>query len=137
MAYNPSIKPARPFNPNGDADILYKAMKGFGTDENALIAVLCNRTWEQRKEIALAFKTSYGKDLVKEIESETSGNFEKLLVNLLTDPQLIEAQHLEDSIKGIGTNEKALIDCICTKNNFELNQLKISYKKCKIRIFEI
>ena len=49
------------FNPEDDAKVLRKAMKGFGTDEKAIINVLANRTNEQRQEIALYFKTKFGK----------------------------------------------------------------------------
>lgn len=50
-----------PFNPRADAEILRKAMKGFGTDEYAIIVVLSKRTNAQRQEIAREFKTLYGK----------------------------------------------------------------------------
>lgn len=60
----PTVRPANPFNPRGDAEILRKAMKGFGTDEKAIIEVLTNRTNSQRQQIALEFKTLYGKVLV-------------------------------------------------------------------------
>lgn len=58
---SPTVYTHEGFNPQNDAEILRKAMKGFGTDEKAIIQVLANRTNEQRLEIALAFKTLYGK----------------------------------------------------------------------------
>lgn len=55
------MTPVASFNPRGDAEVLRKAMKGFGTDEKAIINVLANRTNSQRLEIAVQFKTLYGK----------------------------------------------------------------------------
>lgn len=58
---NPTLRPANPFDPHRDAEILRKAMKGFGTDEKAIIQVLTHRVNSQRQEIAMHFKTMYGK----------------------------------------------------------------------------
>lgn len=129
---NPTLRPFQPFNPAQDAEQLYKAMKGFGTDETKLIDVLCKRTFDQRNEIAHVFKTSYGKDLVKNIESETSGNFRRVLVSLLQRPMMVEAVHLRESVAGLGTDEHALIDVVCTKTNAEMMELKQTYFQCRI-----
>ena len=56
----PTVHPASPFDARADADALHKAMKGFGTDEMALIQILCHRTSAQRAAINQAYKSGYG-----------------------------------------------------------------------------
>lgn len=47
MQGNPTVVPVPNFDPVADAKTLRKAMKGFGTDETALIDVICRRSNEQ------------------------------------------------------------------------------------------
>jgi Annexin len=44
-----------------DAKALHEAMKGMGTNEQPIIAILANRTNSQRQLIAHRFKTLFGK----------------------------------------------------------------------------
>lgn len=53
--------PAALFDARADADALHKAMKGMGTDEKALINILCHRSNDQRVSITQAYKSGYGK----------------------------------------------------------------------------
>jgi hypothetical protein len=125
---NPVLRPHQPFNAAEDATRLYKAMKGFGTDEIALIDVLCHRTHPQRQEIATVFKFSYGKDLLKEVMSETSGDFRRTLKGLIMQPIQFEAEELRESIQGLGTDEATLIDIVCSKSNNEMIELRNAYR---------
>jgi len=65
-----------------DAYEMRRAMRGAGTDEAALIEILCTRTNAQVHAINAAYKTMYGKKLEDAIISETSGHFRKLLVSM-------------------------------------------------------
>ncbi|XP_068159157.1 annexin B11 isoform X1 [Drosophila tropicalis] len=123
----PTVTPAQGFDPVRDAHDLRKAMKGFGTDENALINIICRRSNEQRQEIQRQYKTHFGKDLIEDIKSETSGNFEKLLVGLLRPIVDFYCAELNDAMAGLGTDEEVLIEILCTLSNMEIHTIKNQY----------
>jgi annexin A7/11 len=125
------VLPATPFDASSDANALRKAMKGFGTDEDGLINVICRRTNAQRQEIARNFKTCFGKDLIADVKSETSGNFENLLVALLTPTIQFYAKELYDALSGVGTDEDVLIETLCTMSNYEISVIKDTYYRSK------
>lgn len=125
--------PAQGFDPVKDAHTLRKAMKGFGTDEDKLIEVICGRNNEQRQEIQRQYKTHFGKDLIDDIKSETSGNFEKLLVGLLRPIVDYYCAELNDAMAGLGTDEEVLIEILCTLSNVEIHTIKNQYLRCKLK----
>lgn len=121
--------PKEDFDAQADSEALRKAMKGFGCDDNGLIEVICRRSNQQRQEIAKVFKTHYGKDLIENIKSETRGNFESLLVALLTPTLDYYCREIYDACEGIGTDEEVLIEILCTLSNQEINMIKDRYQE--------
>lgn len=149
--------PAQNFDPVADANALRKAMKGFGTDEDTLINIICRRSNEQRQVCSFGktsllilrdqrysstfallsfeqiiqrnYKTHFGKDLIEDIRSETSGNFENLLVSLLTPIIDFYVKELHDAMAGIGTDEDVLIEVLCTMSNYEIHSIKHAYER--------
>ncbi|KAM4747177.1 annexin A2 [Rhinophrynus dorsalis] len=68
--------------PQYDASELKGSMKGLGTDEDTLIEIICSRTNQELHDIQLAYKELYKTELEKDIVSDTSGDFRKLMVAL-------------------------------------------------------
>ncbi|KAI4885732.1 hypothetical protein NFI96_018209 [Prochilodus magdalenae] len=80
-----------------EAHRLRQAMEGVGTDEETLLEVLCTRTPNQLSDITTVYNREYKRDLEKDLISETSGDFTKLLVALLKKEY--GARSLEEDIR--------------------------------------
>ena len=66
-----------------DCRSLYEAMHRLGTNEATLIEIIATRPTHQLYQDRMLFQQLYNKDLVKYVESETSGHFRKVLVAML------------------------------------------------------
>uniref|UniRef100_A0A671LTH6 Annexin n=1 Tax=Sinocyclocheilus anshuiensis TaxID=1608454 RepID=A0A671LTH6_9TELE len=115
-------------DPLKDAEVLRKAMKGFGTDEQAIINLLGSRSNRQRVPLLVSFKTAYGKDLIKDLKSELSGNFEKLVLATLKTPAQYDAYELKEAIKGAGTDEACLIEILASRSNAKIREINQVFK---------
>ena len=62
---------------------LRKAMKGLGTNEDTLIEILATRSNERINRIKQRYSEMYNRNLVADVESDTSGFFREILKKLL------------------------------------------------------
>lgn len=124
-----TIKPKANFNGQKEAEILRKAMKGMGCDETAVISVVTTTNAQQRRQIALDFKTMYGKDLEKNLKGELKGKLEFIVLHLFQTAPEFDAHMLRKAMKGLGTDESTLIEILCTRTNAEIKAMREAYKK--------
>ncbi|MEJ1276668.1 annexin A8 [Cricetulus griseus] len=124
-----TVKGSSHFNPDPDAETLYKAMKGIGTNEQAIIDVLTKRSNVQRQQIAKSFKAQFGKDLTETLKSELSGKFERLIVALMYPPYKYEAKELHDAMKGLGTKEGVIIEILASRTKNQLREIMKAYEE--------
>merc|ERR1711879_51599 len=65
------------------AEVLYKSMKGLGTDDRTLIRTICDRCEQDLGAIKKVYTKKYGKTLFSAVKSETSGDYERMLLALI------------------------------------------------------
>ena len=117
------------FNPEQDCQILRNAVHGVGTDEKAIINIIVNRNAAQRAEIRRCYKSLFGKDLIKRLREDTSGNFREVIAGMFMTPAEYDAMWLYKAMKGLGTKEGVLIEIIGTRTNEELRQIKDVFER--------
>uniref|UniRef100_A0A8C9WVG4 Annexin n=1 Tax=Scleropages formosus TaxID=113540 RepID=A0A8C9WVG4_SCLFO len=123
-----TVKDFEGFDASSDAQTLYNAMKGIGSDKETILDLITSRSNAQRQEIVAAYKSLFGKDLIGDLKYELTGKFERLIVCLMRPPAYHDAKEIKDAIKGLGTNEKCLIEILVSRNNQQIHALRDAYK---------
>ena len=59
-----------------------KAVKGLGTNDKMLIRNILSRVGIDMKEIRDSYKNLFGKDMIQDIKEDTSGDYQKILINI-------------------------------------------------------
>jgi len=107
-------------DPNMDASRLKTAFRGFCTDNKTVIEIMANRSKEQLAAIAQAYASKYTHSLEHDLKSETSFNFQKLLLGLMNHRTHLRRELLRYATKGAGTAERYLIDVLSPACNAEI-----------------
>jgi annexin A7/11 len=109
------------------ADALRKAMKGFGTDEAALIRVLAHLDPLQMAAVRQTYTRHLNRDLYKDVKSETSGYFEQGLLAVIEGPLMDDAELVREAVKGVGTKEWLLNDILLGRSNADMREIRNAY----------
>ncbi|KAK5890158.1 hypothetical protein CesoFtcFv8_010383 [Champsocephalus esox] len=128
MVFRGIITDVPDFDPSTDAETLYNAMKGMGSDKEAILDLVTSRSNVQRQEIIAAYKCNFGQDLIEDLKYELTGKFERLIVSLMRTPAYHDAKEINDAVKGAGTNEKVLIEVMASRNNQQIQDMVAAYK---------
>lgn len=110
-----------------DADLLYIAGKGIGTDESVVISILCARTKAQLDAIDLIYRERYHQSLKDFISSELSGDLGELLSYTQLSEVEFDAAILHKAFTGIGCDKELVIEVACTRSAARLQAAKEYY----------
>ncbi|KAL5488532.1 hypothetical protein EMCRGX_G017482 [Ephydatia muelleri] len=123
--------PAHDFDAQSDAVSLKKDLEG--SDHSALIKILAHRSNVQRQDIKRKYRELHGKDLEEDVKSKIGGilkghDFQHLVLALLDERAVYDAKCLREAMKGLGTDERTLIDILCTRTNQEIRDIVAAYR---------
>ncbi|KAL4803885.1 hypothetical protein BDV18DRAFT_144607 [Aspergillus unguis] len=119
-----------------EAEVLRKAMKGFGTDEKALIGILGKPNALQIAAIRSTYSSHIGRDLYSDVKSETSSYFRQGLLAIIDGPLMHDTELVRDAVQGVGTKEWLLDDVLLGRTNADLLAIKNSYDRTYRRSLE-
>lgn len=127
--YRGIVKDTQNFVANQDAEVLYNAMKGIGSDKETIIDLLTSRSNTQRQQVYVSYKTLFGRDLIDDLKYELTGKFERLIIGLMKPPAVYDAKELKDAIEGLGTDENCVIEILASRSNKQIHELTEAYKE--------
>ena len=116
------------YNPNTDAEELRNAIKPK-KDEDKIIKIIANRTNDQRQKIKETYNSLYKSDLIKDLQKALHGHFEDVVVALFYNPIDYDCYQLRKAVKGLGTDEEALIEILCTRPPDIIEAIKKRYSE--------
>lgn len=113
-------------------------MKGFGTDEKALISTLVRipDPLIMASLVSTYSRTHKGRSLLSDIHSETSSWFREGLEALVRGPLAQDVYQLHEALAGIGTREVVLNDILLGRTNADLEAIKREYHRTHHRTLE-
>ncbi|CAA6659509.1 unnamed protein product [Spirodela intermedia] len=119
--------PAEVPSPAEDAEKLYQAFSGWGTNEGQIVSILAHRNAEQRRVIRKVYAETYGEDLLKSLDKELSQEFEKLVLLWTLDPAERDALLANEAVRKWNPRDRVLIEIACARSSTELILVRQAY----------
>ena len=116
---------------------LRRTAKGLGTDEEYLAGILLALTNNEGpgnptiQAVDAAFAHEYGVTLRAMITSETSGDYRRFLLNMMTPKAELDAAAFDKATTGrlLGNDDDLLIELVCTRSDTDLLAARKMYEK--------
>ncbi|CAH8382743.1 unnamed protein product [Eruca vesicaria subsp. sativa] len=116
-----------------DARVLKKAVaRKHKSDDQTLIQIFTDRSRTHLVALRSTYRSMFGKELGKAIRDETRGNFEHVLLTILQcaeNSSFYFAKALRKSMKGLGTDDTALIRIVVTRAEVDMHYIVSEYRK--------
>ena len=112
-----------------DTKKLIDFIKGKNKDDNALIKLVISKTNKERLQMRDEYNSTQNSDLIEDLKSAYSGHFKDVLVGLFYSPLDYDCYQIRKAVKGLGTDEEALIEILTTRTSEKIEQMKLRYKE--------
>lgn len=113
--------------PSEDCEQLQKAFAGWGTNEALIIQILAHRNGVQRKKIQETYYEAYGEDLLKDLDSELSSDFQRAVMLWTLEPAERDAYLANEATKKLTASNWVLMEIACSRSSDHLFCVRKTY----------
>ena len=111
------------------AQNLYKILTTKPINYDSLIKISVQHSRNEREEISQKYSQLYNVSLIKDFQTYLNGNFRDTIIGLFTPLLDYDCQQLRKSVKGLGTDEKSLIEILTMRNSDEIQLIRNRYSE--------
>ena len=111
------------------AQNLYKILTTKPINYDSLIKISVQHSRNEREEISQKYSQLYNVSLIKDFQTILNGNFRDTIIGLFTPLLDYDCQQLRKSVKGLGTDEKSLIEILTMRNSDEIQLIRNRYSE--------
>jgi len=114
-----------------------ECMAGWGTSNSGLITCLVHLPDFKKASLITTYAKEFkGRNLLEDIKSETSGDFERALLSLVQPAPSVWAHAMRGAMKGLGTSDQLLINFVVLAKDEMMETRKAFSKENKSQLLE-